>query len=123
VRSCNPTDADIAAALADLDALPDKGPCVFTDISRGSQLDDLIAVLRPRPWLGLIRPRVLDEMEARRAARSCRIPPAFEQSVQRTFNTHNDRSRAKDRDEESLIFTSHTIGGETYWAMAAYRPR
>ena len=50
MRTHKPTDTDIAAALADLDALPDDGPRVCTDNWPGYQHDDIAAVLQSHPW-------------------------------------------------------------------------
>jgi hypothetical protein len=123
MRTDKPTDTEIAAALADLEAMPDQVLPEFEDNWPGSYEDDIAAVLRPCPWPGVIRLDAIDEIHARRVARGCHIPATFEQSVQRAFNTRNDRSSAKDRSDGSLLFTTHKIYGQTYWAMRAYRPR
>jgi hypothetical protein len=121
MRSYKPTDADIAAALDDLDDMPDEVPREYKDNWPGTYGDDIAAVLRQRSWPGLIRLDAIDEVYLRRDARHCNMPKAFEQTVQNAFNTENDQSRAKDRQNGPLLFTSHVIDGQTYWAMRAYR--
>jgi hypothetical protein len=123
MRNYKPTDADVAAALDDLDAMPDEVPRGLKDNLPGTYVDDITAVLRPRPWLGLIRLDAIDEVYLRRDARHCKMPRKFEQTVQNAFNKENDQSKAKDRHNGSLLFTSHVTDGQTYWAMRVYRPR
>jgi hypothetical protein len=123
MRSYKPTDTDIAAALADLDAMLDEVPREIKDNWPGNYKDDIATVLRPRPWPGVIRLDAIDEVYGRREARHCNMPKKFEQTVQNAFNKENDRSKAKDRHNDSLLFTSHVFDGQTYWAMRVYRPR
>jgi hypothetical protein len=122
MRSHNPTDAEIAAALDDLDDMPDEVPREFKDNRPGTFRDDIAAVLRQRSWPGMIRLDAIDEVYLRRNARHCNMPRTFEQTVQNAFK-ESDQSRAKDRQNGSLFFTSHVVDGQTYWAMRAYRRR
>jgi hypothetical protein len=119
MRGYKPTDADIAAALDDLDAMLDEVPLGFKDNWPGTYRDDIAAVLRSRPWPGLIRLDAIDEVYRRRDARQCNMPKKFEQTVQNAFNKENDRSTAKDRHNGSSLFTTHEIDGQTYWAIRA----
>jgi hypothetical protein len=123
MRSYKPTDAAIAAALDELDALPDELPRRVEDNWPGNYKDDIAAVLRTRTWPGAVRLAAIDEVYARRNARHCNMPKKFEQTVQSAFNKENDQSNANDRNNGSLLFTSHAKNGQTYWAMRACRPR
>jgi hypothetical protein len=71
----------------------------------------------------MIRIDAVNAVESRRRARGYRIPATFEECVQGSFNTHNDRSTGKGRNDGALIFTTFIEDGETYWAMRAYRSR
>jgi hypothetical protein len=100
--------------LAELDNLPDTGHA-------RTYLDDIMAVLRLHGATGLLRLDVIRDIERGRRERNCAIPRHFEETVQNTFNKHNDQSTGEARLGQPRLFTTHKDGQDTYWAMRIYR--